>query len=80
MKSKNFFKLFTATVIACAIAFSIPVSAQENTYGLYTILDASDTSIRFLAENVSGYGLFGNKLVYNQICFKINLFYFEIIF
>jgi putative membrane protein len=31
MKSKNFFKLFTATVIACAIAFSIPVSAQENT-------------------------------------------------
>jgi len=48
MKSKNFFKLFTVTVIACAVAFSIPVFAQENT----KLSDAEIASVAVTANQI----------------------------
>ena len=48
MKSKNSFKLFTATVIASAIAFSIPVSAQEKT----KLSDAEIASVAVTANQI----------------------------
>ena len=48
MKSKIFFKLFTATVIASAMAFSIPVSAQETP----KLTDAEIASVAVTANQI----------------------------
>jgi hypothetical protein len=46
--------------------YSRVISGQENMFGLFIDV-APDSSSRFLPENISGFNIFGTKLLYTQV-------------